>query len=66
VVLDVERPQPALLAHCQGDKAAKLDKLGLAEVPVQPLPELVGRSYSASVNDVAIGHGENDRLNRVR
>jgi hypothetical protein len=24
------------------------------------------RSYSASVNDVAIGHGENDRLNRVR
>src|SRR5689334_8595578 len=40
-MLDVEQPQPALLAHSQGDEAAELDELGLAEVPIEPLPERV-------------------------
>jgi hypothetical protein len=29
VVLDVEQPQPALLAHGQRDEAAELDQFGL-------------------------------------
>ena len=41
VVLDVERAQPALLAHGQRDEIADLDQLRLAEVLVQPRPELV-------------------------
>jgi hypothetical protein len=41
VVLDVEQPQPALLAHRQGDEAAELDQFGLGEVLVQPLPQRV-------------------------
>src|SRR5262245_3577387 len=41
VVLDAERAQPALLPHGQGDEIADLDELGLAEMPVQPRPELV-------------------------
>src|SRR5262245_5624435 len=41
VVLDVERAQPALLAHGDGDEIADLDQLGLAEMLVQPRPELV-------------------------
>src|SRR5712692_9994120 len=43
VVLDVERAQPALLAHGQRDEKADLDQFGLAEMLVQPLPELVVR-----------------------
>jgi hypothetical protein len=41
MVLDVERAQPALLAHGQGDEIADLDQLRLAEVLVQARPELV-------------------------
>src|SRR3954453_21689151 len=41
VVLDVEQPQPALLAKGQADRAAELDELGLGEVRVHPLPERV-------------------------
>jgi len=41
VVLDVQQPQPALLAHRQGDEAAELHELRLGEMPVQPLPERV-------------------------
>src|SRR4051794_14038383 len=39
VVVDVEQPQPALLAERQADRAAELDELGLAEVRVHPIPE---------------------------
>jgi hypothetical protein len=41
VVLDVEEPQPALLAHGQRDEAAKLNQLRLGEVLVKPIPERV-------------------------
>ena len=41
MVLDVERAQPALLAHGDGDEVADLDQLGLAEVLVQPRPQFV-------------------------
>src|SRR4051794_23291437 len=41
VVVDVEQPQPALLAERQADRAAELDELGLAEVRVHALPERV-------------------------
>src|SRR5215831_7353882 len=41
VVLDAERAQPALLPHGQRDEIADLDQLGLAEMLVQPGPELV-------------------------
>src|SRR5471030_1454314 len=41
VVLDVERAQPALLAHGDGNKIADLDQLRLAEMLVQPRPERV-------------------------
>ena len=40
-MLDVERAQPALLAHGERDEVADLDQLRLAEVLVQPRPELV-------------------------
>jgi hypothetical protein len=33
-MIDVEQPQPALLAEREADHAAELDQLGLAEVPV--------------------------------
>src|SRR6185436_403910 len=39
VVIDVEQPQPALLAEGEADHAAELDQLGLAEMPVHALPE---------------------------
>src|SRR5260370_9848460 len=41
VVLDAKRAQPALLAHGQSDEIADLDELGLAEMLVQPRPELI-------------------------
>src|SRR5579872_4146780 len=41
VMLDVQQPQPALLAHGQGDEAAELDQFRLGEVLVQPLPQRV-------------------------
>src|SRR5215831_14000638 len=41
VVLDAERAQPALLPHGQRDEIADLDQLALAEMLVQPRPELV-------------------------
>src|SRR5580693_4074197 len=41
VVLDVQEPQPALLAHRQSDEAAELDQLGLGEVLVKPLPQRI-------------------------
>src|SRR5262249_12899785 len=41
VMLDVERAQPALLPHGQRDEIADLDQFGLAEMLVQPRPELV-------------------------
>src|SRR5882672_2676835 len=41
VVVDVEQPQPALLPHGERDEAAQLDQLGLAEMPVEPVPERI-------------------------
>src|SRR6266853_6962178 len=41
VVVDVEQPQPALLPHGERDEAAQLDQLGLAEMPVEPIPERI-------------------------
>ena len=41
MVLDIERPQPALLAHGQGHEIADLDQFGLAEMLVQARPERV-------------------------
>ena len=41
VVIDVEQPQPALLAERQADHAAELDQLRLAEVLVHAVPERV-------------------------
>src|SRR5438552_6385546 len=41
VVVDVEQPQPALLPHGEGDGAAELDELGLAEMPLQTFPERI-------------------------
>src|SRR6266481_9178246 len=41
VMLDAERAQPALLAHGQGDEIADLDQFRLAEMAVEPGPELV-------------------------
>src|SRR5919107_6190294 len=41
VVVDVEQPQPALLAERQRDRAPELDELRLAEVRVHPPPERV-------------------------
>ena len=40
-MLDVERAQPALLAHGQRDEIADLDQLGLAEMLVQTRPECI-------------------------
>src|SRR5262249_30876751 len=42
VVLDVEQPQPALLAHGQGNEAAKLHQLGVGEMLVETAPERIG------------------------
>src|SRR5450432_537727 len=46
MVLNVEQPQPALLAEGERDEAAKLYQFGLGELAVQPLPEhvVVGQS----------------------
>src|SRR5919199_359003 len=56
VVLDVEQPQPALLAECQADRAAELDELRLAEVRVHPLPEgVVG--VQAPRDRLGVGQG---------
>lgn len=41
VVVDVEQPDPALLAHGERDEAGEFDQLLLAEVLVQARPELV-------------------------
>ena len=41
MMLDIEQTQPALLAHGQCDKAAKLDQFRLREVLVEPLPKRV-------------------------
>ena len=41
MMLDIERTQPALLAHCERDEVADLDQLRLAEMLVQPRPERV-------------------------
>src|SRR5262245_37438527 len=44
VVVDVEQPQPALLAQRQPDHATELDQLGFVEVLVHALPErVIGR-----------------------
>jgi hypothetical protein len=40
-VADAERLDPALLPQREGDEEAKLDELGLAEVPVQRLPQRI-------------------------
>jgi hypothetical protein len=40
-VTDAERLDPALLAARESDEEAELDELGLAEMRVQPRPELV-------------------------
>src|SRR5919107_243378 len=39
VVVDVQHPQPALLAERQADEASELDQLRLGEVRVHALPE---------------------------
>ena len=41
VVFDVQRAQPALLAHGDGDEVADLDQFGLAEMLMQARPQLV-------------------------
>src|SRR5258708_7712038 len=41
MVVNVEQPQPALLPHGERDEAAQLDQLGLAEMPVEPVPERI-------------------------
>src|SRR5215470_15388540 len=41
VVLDVERTQPALLTHGERNEIADLDQFGLAELRLEPRPELV-------------------------
>ena len=41
MMFDVERAQPTLLAHGDGDKITDLDKLRLAEMLVQAVPQLV-------------------------
>src|SRR6476661_2481125 len=41
VVLDVQQPQPALLSHRKRDKAAELDQLGFAVMPVQAIPKRI-------------------------
>src|ERR671919_2487551 len=43
MVVDVEEAQPGLLAEREADEAAQLDELGLVEVRVQALPEVVVR-----------------------
>src|SRR5256885_10011410 len=43
MVLDVERAQPALLAHGDRNEIADLDQFRLTEVLVQPRPDLVRR-----------------------
>ena len=43
MMLDVERAQPALLTHRQGDEVTDLDQFGLAVVLVQARPERVVR-----------------------
>src|SRR5262245_3438884 len=40
-MVDVEKPQPALLSHGERDEATELHELGLGEVRVQALPEAV-------------------------
>src|SRR5262245_44678661 len=41
MVLDVQKPEPALLAHRERDEATELDELGLGEMLVKALPERV-------------------------
>jgi hypothetical protein len=38
-MVDVEQPDPTLLAHREGDEAREFDQLLLTELGVQPLPE---------------------------
>ena len=41
MMLDVQRSEPALLTHRNGDEIAYLDKFRLAEVLMQAVPQLV-------------------------
>src|SRR5262249_45373263 len=41
IMLDIEKPQPTLLAEREPDHAAELDKFRLREVATHALPELV-------------------------
>ena len=41
VVLDIQRPQPALLAHGDRNEVADLDQLRLREIPVQAFPQRI-------------------------
>ena len=41
MVLDIEEPQPALLAKRQTDHAAEFDKLRFIEMPVHAIPKSV-------------------------
>src|SRR6516225_6596221 len=56
VVLDVEQPQPALLAHCQGNEAAKLDQLGFGEMLVETFPEHID-GLQPPCNRLCVGQG---------
>src|SRR5690242_20702560 len=55
MVVDVEKPQPALLAEGQPDHAAELDQLGLGEVLVEAVPE---RVVGLGAPDDRLGVGE--------
>src|SRR5918999_1523321 len=59
VVVDVEEPQPRLLAEREPYEAAQLDQLGLAEVGVEALPEGVVRVAGP---DDRLGVGERGLL----
>jgi len=41
MVLDVQQPQPALLAHGECDETAELDQLRLGKMFIQSLPERI-------------------------
>src|SRR5215831_600222 len=62
MVIDVEEPQPALLAEREPDHAAELDQLGLGEVLVHAVPE---RIVGFAAPDDRLGIGERRLLSLV-
>jgi hypothetical protein len=41
MMLDIERPEPPLLTHCECDEEADFYQLRLAEMLMQPCPQLI-------------------------